>query len=159
MSAFHPKGPTTPPMPLSSPFFGYSPAVAVAPPPATTNLPEKGSLSFILNDEGRGGSTSVVYTANKNRGTTTAPARKRKKTIGQGQVDMPQLPMTTRGRVGWCGPERSNHHPKRQATKRSTKGGKGLVFHQVTFQIQPNGRSLAEDAVVGRCRHTSKQQS
>lgn len=138
MRAFYPKGLTAQPLPPSSPFFNSPdrhglPAAPVAPPPSTANGPEKGSLSFILNDEGRGESTSFFPTANENRGTTTAPARRRKESIGRGQV---RLPMMSRSQLGRCVPERSEQHhlhPKR----RSRKGRKGLVFHQVTFQIQP----------------------
>jgi hypothetical protein len=72
---------------------------------------------------------------------------------------MPQISVMTHGKLGWCGPQRSDRHPKRQATKSSTKGGKELVFHLVTFEVQPNGHSLAEDAVVARCSHTSEQPS
>jgi hypothetical protein len=112
MRAFYLKQPTAQPLPLLSPFFGYSwpglPAAA-APPPATTNGLGKGSLSFILNPEegrvvggggrGPGGSTSFFASAStfhhhrqhqplslaqpaNNR--AAPPARKRKTEAGQG---------------------------------------------------------------------------
>jgi hypothetical protein len=105
--------------------------------PTPPNGLAKGSLSFILNDDGRAvgvGSSSThnqLLSSVQPAKNQTAAVPRRKKNAGKGQTGAPRPPITMR--IRQLGATKSNPQ-KRQATR--PKGRQELVFHQVTFQAQ-----------------------